>query len=165
MSHRWLCSTHGHVPQGNAPGMELKWKLMDELSTILEGYFPRYGWAYERQRDDLFRTGFVGRSGYYDISVQLTHDWVFFSVNPYVKKPESGSHSCGVLRLLLVANYHMNLAKFGVDKTGDISLSVELPAEDFCYSHFSDALGAISHYAEDYLERFEESGLREGSDV
>jgi hypothetical protein len=47
----------------------------------------------------------------------------------------------------------INLAKFSVDSDGDIVLAVELPLEDLNYSEFSDALGALSFYADEtYFE-------------
>ncbi|PJF43674.1 MAG: hypothetical protein CUN55_07850, partial [Phototrophicales bacterium] len=45
-------------------------------------------------------------------------------------------------------NLDMNMAKFGLDSDGDIFLAVELPTENFTYSHFADALNGISHHAE-----------------
>jgi hypothetical protein len=40
------------------------------------------------------------------------------------------------------------MAKFAVDSDGDVILTVELPRENLDYSEFSDALGALSHYAD-----------------
>ena len=45
------------------------------------------------------------------------------------------------------------MTKFCLDSDGDVVLTVELPTENMDYSEFSDALGALSHYADDtYLE-------------
>ena len=119
-------------------------------------YFERYGWRFERRRGDLFRTGFVGESGHYEIWVRHADPWLYFTINPYVPKPgEAEDHPPAVFRLLLKSNHELNMAKFALDTDGDVSLSVELPTEGFGYSQFSDALTALSHYADEYRERFD----------
>jgi hypothetical protein len=42
----------------------------------------------------------------------------------------------------------MNMAKFTIDNDGDVVLTVELPRENLDYSEFSDALGALTYYAD-----------------
>ena len=49
---------------------------------------------------------------------------------------------------MLRLNLDMNMAKFGLDGDGDLFLAVELPTENFGYSHFADALNGVSHHAE-----------------
>ena len=120
----------------------------------LGAFFDSYGWKYERRDPHVFRTGFMGESGDYDIWLKVTEAWVYFAINPYVRKPERG-HGPGTLQAMLKANHELNLAKFAIDDDGDLLLSVELPSEDFCYSHFSDALTALAHYADDYRTRIE----------
>jgi hypothetical protein len=46
----------------------------------------------------------------------------------------------------------MNMAKFTVDDDRDVMLAVELPRENLDYSEFSDALGALSYYADQTYE-------------
>ncbi len=120
-------------------------------------YFDAYGWKYERREGTVFRTGFVGDTGHYDIWLKVTDTWVYFAINPYVPRPTGRSHGAGTLHAMLKANHELNLAKFAVDDDGDLLLSVELPCEGFCYTHFADALTALAHYADDYRERIEEA--------
>jgi hypothetical protein len=126
-------------------------------SDDVPGYFESYGWQYERQGAGLYRTGFLGDTGHYDIWVRVGQHWVYFTINPYVERPEERGHGGFTLRLLLEANHELNMAKFAVDDDGDVLLTVELPKDNLAYSHFADALTALSHYADAYKERFEEA--------
>jgi hypothetical protein len=122
----------------------------------LGSYFDTYGWKYERRDLTVYRTGFVGETGHYDIWLKVTDAWVYFAINPYVPRPEGG-HGTVTLHALLRANHELNLAKFAVDDDGDMLLSVEMPSEGFCYTHFADALTALAHYADDYRPRIDEA--------
>lgn len=124
-----------------------------EADTI-PSYFEVYGWQFERMEDDLFRTGFVGDTGHYEIWVRIAEPWVYFLIHPFLPAPDEGQHKTAVLRLLLEANHDINLAKFALDDEGHVVFSVELPSEDFDYSHFADALTALSHYADLYRPQF-----------
>jgi len=130
----------------------------------LAGFFASYGWRFERRDPRVFRTGFRGSTGPYDVWLKVTETWVYFAINPYVPKPEAGHGPC-LLEAILKANHDLNLAKFALDEDGDVLLSVELPAEDFCYSHFADALTALSHYADDYRPRLEEALAADRAEV
>jgi hypothetical protein len=127
-----------------------------ELQTDdIPAFFETYGWRYERESQGLFRTGFVGDSGHYEIWLRITDEWLYFTINPFWKPAPDGRHPDAVLELLLKANYDLNLAKFGLDEEGDVLLAVEMPRVGFGYSHFADALTALSHYADQYREHFE----------
>jgi hypothetical protein len=122
-------------------------------ADVIAAYFDSYGWNYVRQEASVYRTAFTGETGRYDIWLKVTDHWVYFSINPYVPKPEGQPHGEGTLQVVLRANHEVNLAKFAVDDDGDVLLSVELPAEGFCYTHFCDALTALAHYADGYRDR------------
>lgn len=128
-------------------------------------FFQAYGWQFERSGEGLYRTGFVGDSGHYEIWVRVTDQWVYFTINPFVERPDGRSHGEEVLTLLLQANHEVNMAKFALDEDGDVLLAVELPCESFGYSHFADALTALSHYADLYRERFEAAASVQGGEV
>ncbi len=128
---------------------------MTSSTEAIEGYFETYGWQYESASPGLYRTGFAGDSGQYDIWVRVTDQWVYFAISPFLKPATDEGHLQQVLETLLLANHEINMAKFAVDEAGDVILSVELPIEGFGYSHFSDALTALSHYADDFREKFE----------
>lgn len=134
-------------------------------SDDLIEFFSRYGWQYERRRTDLFRTGFVGDHGQFEIWVRFAEPWIYFTINPFVDKPAADdgdqAHGAPVLDLLLRANHALNMAKFALDNDGDLSLSVELPTEGFAYSQFADALTALSHYADAYRPLFEDASIAE----
>jgi hypothetical protein len=130
---------------------------MTSSAEDITSYFEAYGWDFERREDAVFRTGFVGETGHYDIWLRITEAWVYFTINPYVDRREGKRHGSGTLTELLKANHELNLAKFGVDEDGDVLLAVELPTDGFCYAHFADALTALSHYADDYRPRFNQA--------
>ena len=48
---------------------------------------------------------------------------------------------------------------------GVSSLSVELPFEGFCYTHFSDALTALAHYADDYRGRVDDAVAADAAEI
>jgi hypothetical protein len=127
-------------------------------------YFDAYGWRYERRDTSVFRTGFMGETGHYDIWLKVTEAWVYFAINPYVPRPGRG-HGASTLHTMLRANHELNLAKFAVDDDGDMLLSVEMPSEGFCYTHFADALTALAHYADDYRRRIEEAMAVDAAEI
>lgn len=135
----------------------------------LGAFFETYGWQYERKEPTVFRTGFVGETGHYDIWLKVTDAWVYFAINPYVSKPKRGAatHEHGTMTLvaMLRANHELNLAKFAVDDEGDLCLSVELPIEGFCYEHFADALTALAHYADDWRARIDAAMSEDEAEV
>ena len=116
----------------------------------IEGYFDRFGWTFSRAKDEVWQTGFRGTTSSYRVTVQLTDNWVFFMINPYVVAPEDSGRRLRLYHHLLRLNYEANMAKFGIDAEGDVFLAIELPTQHFDYSHFADALSALAHYADDH---------------
>lgn len=128
-------------------------------------FFETYGWRFERPSEGLFRTGFQGDFGHYEIWIRVSEDWVYFTISPYFQAPEGEPISDVILALLLRANYDLNLAKFTLDEDGEVQLTVELPREGFSYSHFADALTALSHYADQWRPTFEEAARVVASEI
>lgn len=126
------------------------------MSEPLKSYFDQYGWAYEEERPDYFRTGFHGAGTYFDIHVRSLREWVFFYINPFVSPMDPVEHQGNFFHSLLEANHQMNLAKFCLDSRGNVSLCVEAPRKELDYTYFEDAIGAMSHYAELYFPLFQE---------
>lgn len=116
----------------------------------IEGFFEQYGWSCERVDDLTFRTGFRGQNGTYAALVRLTEHWVVFTINPYIRPPEGGWGLAG-LRALALVNQAIHMAKLGIDADGDAFLTVELPSEGFEYSHFSDAMTAVTQSADGFI--------------
>ena len=130
---------------------------MPSPADAISAFFDTYGWHFERREPAVFRTGFLGETGQYDIWLRVTDAWVYFAISPYVPRSDDRAHGEGVLEALLRANHELNLAKFAVDEDGDVLLSVELPLEGFGYTQFSDALTALSHYADSYRGRLDDA--------
>lgn len=122
----------------------------------IEDYFDRYGWSFSRIKDETWQTGFRGNVSSFRIMVQLTDDWVYLVINPFVVGPQQPEKRLKLYHHLLRLNQAINMAKFGIDRDGDVFLAVELPTEGFTYSHFKDGLDALSHYADTrYRDIFE----------
>src|SRR5690349_13210617 len=114
----------------------------------IEAYFGQYGWQYAPAPDaeGVWYTGFQEGQEEYNIFVQLADDWVIFMLYPFTLRPE-GAARTKVAERLAVLNYELTFVKAGLDDDGDTFLAVELPAENFVYSHFRDALNKLSEYA------------------
>lgn len=113
-------------------------------------FFRRYGWTFNQLDDDTFRTSFRGKNAAFVALVRVTEHWVVFTINPFVKGPDSGFGAVA-LKLLAVANQQASLVKLGLDDDGDAFINVELPTEGFEYSQFSAALTALTHAADGLL--------------
>jgi hypothetical protein len=138
---------------------------MQVESEDFAGFFKAYGWRFERQSEGVYRTAFEGDAGAHEIWIRVADAWVYFTVNPFLAAPEGEDHGEDVLGLLLRANFEVNLAKFAVDESGDVLLTVELPREGFSYSHFADALTALAHYADHWRAPFERAAGRDADEV
>lgn len=138
---------------------------MDASPDEIPGFFDQYGWRFERRGLDLFLSGFSGESGRYEIWVRVADPWIYFTINPYVPKPDGREHPSNMHALILQANHQLNMAKFALDSDGDVSLSVEMPTEGFTYSHFADAMTALSVYADEYRGRFDDACQESAGEV
>jgi hypothetical protein len=128
---------------------------MDVTPAQIEEFFERYGWAYSRESETTWITGVRTRVSAFRIMVRLTEHWVFFIINPLVVAPTRARDRMRVYYHALRYNLDMNFAKLGVDSDGDVFMAVELPTENFQYSHFMDALDGLSHHATSiYTELF-----------
>lgn len=115
---------------------------------IIEEYFKRYEWSYNRTSDNTWVTGVRTTVSSFRIFIRLTEHWVYFVINPYVVTPIELDTRLRFYYHVLRLNLDMNMAKFGLDSDGDLFLAIELPTENFDYSHFADALNGLSHHAE-----------------
>jgi hypothetical protein len=115
---------------------------------IIEEYFRRYEWSYNRTSDNTWVTGVRTTVSSFRIFIRLTEHWVYFVINPYVVTPIDLDTRLRFYYHVLRLNLDMNMAKFGLDSDGDLFLAIELPTENFDYSHFADALNGLSHHAE-----------------
>ncbi len=117
-------------------------------ASDIEQYFEQYGWSAARTGAGTWQTTFQGDRAILTIEVSLTPDWLLFAMNlPRTGGQVRGDH-------LLAANAQMCLAKFAVDSQGRLLLRADMPAEGFTYSHFVDCLGALSHYADIYVDEW-----------
>jgi Putative bacterial sensory transduction regulator len=77
--------------------------------------------------------------------IQCTEHWVLLSMLPMLgageRRPED------LYRRLITANRDMRVAKFAIDKNGDIVLCAELPTESLDFSELADAVARLTQYA------------------
>ena len=121
---------------------------MHVTPETIEEYFSRYSWSYTRSSENTWITGVRTSVSSFRIFIRLSEHWVYFVINPFTVTPPNPDDRLRVYYHVLRLNLDMNMAKFGLDSDGDIFLAVELPTENFDYSHFADALNGISHHAE-----------------
>jgi len=77
--------------------------------------------------------------------IQCMEHWVLLSMLPML---EAGKFRPDDLnRRLLAANREMRVAKFAIDKNGDIVLCAELPTESLDRSELADAVARMVQYA------------------
>jgi hypothetical protein len=114
----------------------------------IEEYFSRYEWSYTRSSENTWITGVRTSVSSFRIFIRLSEHWIYFVINPFVVAPPDPQDRLRFYYHVLRLNLDMNMAKFGLDSDGDLFLAVELPTENFGYSHFADALNGISHHAE-----------------
>jgi hypothetical protein len=118
-------------------------------AETIESYFVRYGWRYDRLDDTHFMTGFKSEvTDGFGIYVTLAPNWVYFAISPFVEAPDDLECERKLYQHLLRLCQQMNMAKFTVDDDKDVILAVELPRENLDFSEFSDALGALTYYAD-----------------
>ena len=129
---------------GTGPGTRL-------TGAQLERHFARYGWTYERVAgaENIWQTGFSEDGAEFDIFIQLTDEWIIFMLYPFTLRPE-GAARVRVAERLATLNYELTGAKAGLDEDGDTFLAIELPVEDFAYSHFRTALDQLAGYAHEH---------------
>jgi hypothetical protein len=112
-------------------------------------FFETYGWRCDYDEETrTWHTGFRGRVCNFPIFVQLTENWLYLILTPFVNAPVNPLCEPKLHRLLLELNHGINMAKFGIDADGDVVLSVELPTENIGYSQFADGLNALGYYAD-----------------
>jgi len=125
----------------------------------IHDYFSQYGWEYDYDEDSrAWVTGFRGDSQEFTIMLHLSDNWLYFIISPYVPGPSGTSpeikEQCEarLYQHLLKINHAVNLAKFSLDSELDVVLTIELPTEGLTYSDFNDSMGALSYYADLYLQ-------------
>lgn len=121
---------------------------MQLTPETIEEYFRQYSWSYTRSSENTWITGVRTAVSSFRIFIRMSEHWIYFVINPFVVSPPNPEDRVRVYYHILRLNLDMNMAKFGLDGDGDIFLAVELPTENFEYSHFADALNGISHHAE-----------------
>lgn len=119
----------------------------------IDGFFEKYGWTYQRDTPDVWRTGWRGDVASFRMFIKLTENWIYFTISPFVVAPKKPECKEKLYFHLLRLNRDINMAKFCIDSDGDLVLTVELPCANLDYEEFSDAIGALCYYADDtYLE-------------
>lgn len=115
---------------------------------LINQYFNQYGWNFTQANQQTWVTGFRGDVNSYRILVRSTEYWIHFTISPFVVN--SGHPPADVYEKLLQLNGRMNGVKLALDGSRDVILMAECPTENLHYTHFADALNALSHYADLY---------------
>jgi len=124
---------------------------MSVTAETIASYFEQYGWKYDQLDDTHFVTGFSSDvTDAFTIYITLAPNWVYFGISPYVAAPTDPECEHKLYKHLLRLCQEINMAKFSVDSDGDVVLMVELPRENLDFGEFSDALTALSYYADEH---------------
>ena len=126
---------------------------MTVTPETIDSYFEQYGWKYKRDEDGDWITGFRGDVQSFRFFIRMTEHWIYFTISPFIVAPKDPVCAQRLHTHLMRLNRDINMAKFCLDQDMDVVLTVELPRESLDYSEFSDAIGALCHYADNhYLE-------------
>ena len=118
---------------------------MIEVSTI-QGWLDKLGFTTALEgRATLRLRQKSGETKYPPFFIQCTEHWVLLSMLPMLAASEFRPDDLN--RHLLAANREMRVAKFAIDKNGDIVLCVELPTESLDSSELTDAVERMVQYA------------------
>ena len=86
-----------------------------------------------------------GEANHPPFFIQCMEHWVLLSMLPMLAAGEFRPDDLN--RRLLAANREMRVAKFAIDKNGDIVLGAELPTESLDQSELEDAVARMVQYA------------------
>lgn len=118
---------------------------MIDVPTI-QGWVDKLGYDTTLEgRATLRLTLRSGEAKHPPFFIQCSEHWVLLSMLPMLAasawRPDDLGHR------LLAANREMRVAKFAIDKNGDLVLCAELPTESLDYSELVDAVARMVQYA------------------
>lgn len=121
-------------------------------SERLESFLVDYGWAFRREGDGLWKTGFRGEEQIFPMSIILTDNFVSFVVQPFVELAIDWESWPEISRLLLELNARATMAKFAISREGRIELSIEVLNASFDFESFTLTMGLLGYYADAYYD-------------
>jgi hypothetical protein len=122
-----------------------------DLAT-LQGWIEERGYRAAAEGPAMLRLTSPGTQDLPPFFVQLSENWVLFSMLPMLAPGEYRGEDLG--RRLLLENREMRLAKFALDRHGMVVLCAELPTESLQASEVGDALTRVVQYARRFLKEF-----------
>jgi hypothetical protein len=115
----------------------------------IDRFFQQYGWIPTYTADNRWQVTFAGDTAAFTITILLTEDWLSGEIDLSAYR-----QMIPPAEALLMVQAGMPLAKFAIDPQGNFVLRAELPTEGLVYSHFTDCLGSLSHYADFFLKQW-----------
>jgi hypothetical protein len=97
---------------------------------------------------DTWRAHLTAAGRTFPLLVRAHAGYLTFAIVPLFKTPEDSTRAAALYDELLRLNHVLMLAKFSIDDDLDVVLSVEYPLGMLDPSEVSDALSALSHYAD-----------------
>jgi hypothetical protein len=85
------------------------------------------------------------------LTIRLSENWLLFKIPRIVRSPGSLPARQALHEQLLRQNRELQLAKFCLDDTGNVVLTLELPTESLNDSEVRDAVAALARTAEGLL--------------
>lgn len=78
--------------------------------------------------------------------------YLALAIVPFLSSPEGEEFAARLYERLLSLNHELVMAKFSIDDDLDVVLSVEYPLAALDRSEIVDALGVLTHYAEQHFD-------------
>ena len=119
---------------------------MSTDNAAIEKFFEEAEYRFTKLDEGVWKTGFRGRLRDFTILARLAESWLLMQV-AVIRSPEPECRS-RLYEHLLRMNFHMNMAKFGIDSDGDVMLMVELPTANLDFAEFQAGFMALLAYAE-----------------
>lgn len=133
-------------------------EVNEEKCQMIESFYKQYGWNSWDRGSDLgtWHILLKGEAVNFELFVRVTEWWVFLTVNPLALGPKDPAMRNKLYQHLLHLNYDVTVAKYSLNKEGDVVLTVELPCdspESFQYGEMEDAINLIyNNHSKHYIE-------------
>lgn len=124
--------------------------MMTQLTPdLLETHLAQYGWTFESDGPNRWRTGFQGEQRFFPLSIKLSETCVSFEVKPLLDLEVDWQKSRALLRELLTLNARLQLVKLALHPDGDLVLACQVLTAGFDYEMLAHILGILGYYAEE----------------
>jgi len=124
---------------------------MNCTSQLLENFFNKYGWSFEKLNDSCWLSGWSSEEREYPLTVHLSEEIVVFEVRPFMEFNIDCKLFPEFLSKILQLNAMCKLVKLSLSPDGQLILSLHALSIYFSFEHFSYILGILGYYADELM--------------